>query len=509
MLRFVSRSIRHKLAVIVLATTLAALVVTGVALVIYNLRAYREAGFSDLVTQAEILGRASTAALAFDDARAATENLQLLKAKPGIASAAIYNAKGGLFANYTRRELDLGFPRLPESEGMRVEGGHFVIFKRIVENNEILGTVYIKADYEAMARLTDYLGIFGAVAMSSLIVAMLVYVWLQKALTQPILNVAEVTRRVVATRDFSLRARKTTQDEIGELVDALNDMLAEIGRRSEALEQSNRFLEHEMAERQHADAELRTLNEELEQRVADRTQELIAANKEMEGFSYSVSHDLRTPLRAIDGYSRILQEDFAGKLDGEGRRLLGVIRENSQKMAQLIDDLLAFARLGRKALSISEIDMKRMAEETLKEITFGGQAPALMLGTLPPANGDPSLVKQVWVNLLTNAVKFSGKREQPQVEVGGYSDGAHNVYCVKDNGAGFDMRYYDKLFGVFQRLHRVEEYAGTGVGLAIVQRVVVRHGGRVWAEGKVGEGAAFYFSLPKGGQDEGNQDERI
>ncbi|HET9404825.1 MAG TPA: ATP-binding protein [Burkholderiales bacterium] len=509
MLRVIARSIRHKLALIVLATTLVALAVTGVALVIYDLRAYREAGFSDLVTQAEILGRASTAALAFDDVKAANEDLLLLKAKPGIASAAIYNARGGLFASYTRRELDTGFPRLPESEGMRIEGDHFVLFKRIVENNEILGTVYIKADYEAMARLKDYLGIFGAVSALSLIVALLVYVWLQNVLTRPILNVAEVTRRVVETRDFSLRARKTTQDEVGELADALNDMLAEIGRRSEALEQSNRFLEHEMAERQHADAELRKLNEELEQRVADRTRELTAANKEMEGFSYSVSHDLRTPLRAIDGYSRILQEDYAGKLDDEGRRLLGVIRDNSQKMGQLIDDLLAFARLGRKALAISEIDMKRMAEETLGEVTSGGQAPALMLGMLPPAHGDPSLVKQVWANLLANAVKFSSKREQPRLEVGGYSDGEHNVYCVKDNGAGFDMRYYAKLFGVFQRLHRFEEFSGTGVGLAIVQRVVVRHGGRVWAEGKVGEGAAFYFSLPKGRQPEETQNEQL
>ncbi len=249
----------------------------------------------------------------------------------------------------------------------------------------------------------------------------------------------------------------------------------------------------DITERRRAEASTLALNAQLQVRAA----ELEAANKELESFSYSVSHDLRTPLRAIDGYSRMLQEDHDGKLDDEGRRLLGVIRESSQRMGQLIDDLLAFSRLGRKALTAVEIDMRRMAEEVLKEVVPAAGTPAVKLGALPPAFGDPALVRQVWANLLSNAVKFSGKREAPRVEASGRGDGAHNVYCVKDNGAGFDMRYYGKLFGVFQRLHHVGEYPGTGVGLAIVQRVVARHGGCAWAEGKVGEGAAFYFSLPK------------
>lgn len=231
-------------------------------------------------------------------------------------------------------------------------------------------------------------------------------------------------------------------------------------------------------------------------------EQLEAANKELESFSYSVSHDLRSPLRAIDGFSRIVLEDYAARLDAEGRRLLGVIRDNSRKMGELIDDLLEYSRLGRKPLASAEIDMKRLVEEVLGELpASSGSSPRLELGALPPARGDATLLKQAWTNLLANAVKFSSKREQPVIAVSGHENGAQCVYCVKDNGAGFDMRYREKLFNVFQRLHREDEFEGTGVGLAIVQRVIARHGGRVWAEGKVDAGAGFYFSLPKEGPD--------
>jgi signal transduction histidine kinase len=242
--------------------------------------------------------------------------------------------------------------------------------------------------------------------------------------------------------------------------------------------------------------------EELELRVRERTAALEAANKELESFSYSVSHDLRSPLRAIDGFSRILLEDYAATLDAEGRRLLGVIRDNSRKMGELIDDLLEYSRLGRKPLANAAIDMQRLVDEVLAELpAAGGSAPRLELGELPPARGDRTLLKQAWANLLANAVKFSSKREQPLIAVSGREDGAQCVYRVKDNGAGFDMRYHDKLFSVFQRLHGADEFEGTGVGLAIVQRVIARHGGRVWAEGAVDAGAAFHFSLPKGSPD--------
>lgn len=232
---------------------------------------------------------------------------------------------------------------------------------------------------------------------------------------------------------------------------------------------------------------------ELESRVQQRTAELEASNKELESFSYSVSHDLRAPLRAVDGYARMLEEDYGARLDDEGRRLLGVVRGASVRMGQLIDDLLAFSRLGRQEPVRRPLDMTALVREVLAEMG----AARVELAVLPAASADAALLSQVWSNLLGNAVKYSGKRADARVEVGGREAPAETVYWVRDNGVGFDMRYADKLFGVFQRLHRADEFPGTGVGLAIVQRVVARHGGRVWAESRPGEGACFYFSLPR------------
>jgi signal transduction histidine kinase len=499
MLRTVARSIRHKLTLIILVTTLAALVVTGIALVIYDLRGYREAGIDDLVTQAEILGRASAPALAFEDPKAANEDLLLLKAKSRMSSAAIYNAKGRLFASYTRHDGDRELPRLPESEGYRIEGKDFVLFKRIVDNNEILGTVYLRAEHGLLGRLIDYLGILGAVTAISLFVAWMISGWLQAAVTKPLLDTAAVARQVMASRDFSLRAVKTTEDEIGQLVEAFNGMLAEVGRRAEALEESNRSLAHEMAERRHADEALRELNAELERRIASRTSELEAANKELEGFSYSVSHDLRAPLRAVIGFAKMVQEDHAGQFDDEVRRKLSVIQSEAQRMGVLIDDLLAFSRMGRKAMKVTELDMAELARVTFEGLNgqHDGPKAEFRLGSLPRAAGDRVLLGQVWANLLANALKFSSRRQKPLIEVSAVTDEKEHVYFVRDNGAGFDPRYQSKLFGVFQRLHDSSEFPGTGVGLALVQRIVARHGGRVWADGKPGDGATFYFTLPK------------
>ncbi len=244
---------------------------------------------------------------------------------------------------------------------------------------------------------------------------------------------------------------------------------------------------------------LNTLGEELEshiKQVEDANKQLAAVNKELEAFSYSVSHDLRAPLRAVNGYAQMLNEDYGTKLDQEGKRILNVIKYNATRMGTLIDELLAFSRLGRKEIQKANLPMNKLTEEALAVFNKSALHHAeIKLKQLHNAKGDYSLLHQVMFNLISNAVKYSSKNKNPVVEISSEQKNGEIIFSVKDNGAGFDMRYANKLFGVFQRLHSQEEFEGTGVGLAIVQRIILKHGGKVWAEGKVNEGATFNFSL--------------
>ncbi|MEI6455727.1 MAG: PAS domain S-box protein [bacterium] len=256
---------------------------------------------------------------------------------------------------------------------------------------------------------------------------------------------------------------------------------------------------HDISERRLAEEKIARMNEELEERVIRRTKELEVANKEMEAFSYSISHDLRAPLRAIAGFSHLLKEDYGNNLEPGAGKLLTDILENVKRMGQLIEDLLSFSRTSRKEIAISELDMEQLFTGVFSELKSQQGRPGILLSmeNLPHANGDKNLVRQVVTNLLSNAIKFTGHCEKPWIRVSGTDYDDECRYTVIDNGVGFDMQYAGKLFGVFQRFHAQQEYEGTGVGLAIVHNIITRHGGHVWAESEPGKGATFYFTLPK------------
>jgi PAS domain S-box-containing protein len=255
----------------------------------------------------------------------------------------------------------------------------------------------------------------------------------------------------------------------------------------------------DVTELRRAERALARASEELELRVKERTAELEAANRELESFSYSVSHDLRGPLRAIDGFSSIVLRDHAAALPADGRRYLGLVREGAQQMARLIDDMLTFAKSARQPIARRTVVLKALVHECLEEFRgeIAERKTEVEVGNLPDCQADPALLKQALVNLLGNALKYTRKQPHAKIEVGCRPDNGEEAYYVKDNGVGFDMKHADKLFGVFQRLHHDDDFEGTGVGLAIVQRVVHRHGGRVWAEAQPGKGATFYFTLGK------------
>jgi signal transduction histidine kinase len=302
--------------------------------------------------------------------------------------------------------------------------------------------------------------------------------WGSRRLTKPLVEVTRAAESIT-NGDLEKRVTISRDDEIGSLARSFNTMAEQVSRS----------------------------HHHLEAQVAQRTRALEGTNAELESFSYSVSHDLRAPLRAIHGFARILLEDHNAKLEPEAQRLLGVIDQNTRRMGQLIDDLLSFSRLGRKELGSNPVNMEELARTVAEEVQRGDAGRtgslAIQVGSLPPATGDRALLRQVFSNLLQNAAKFTRDRAEARVEVGSHPDGDQAVYFVKDNGAGFDSRYADKLFGVFQRLHSTEQFDGTGVGLAIVKRIVQRHGGRVWAEGAIDRGATFYFTLPA--DDEGGR----
>lgn len=471
---FANLPIRRKLMAIILMTNVMVMLLMGFSFLTYQYLTFRQATRQRVVSTGEIIAANSTAALAFDSRADATETLSALQFQPHMVAACLFDRHGKLFAQYPTNGNAGSFPLPPGMGGYRFAHSHLTGFQPVTQDGKTLGTLYLDLDTGAM--LEDWIwgsiGIGAMVIAAVLLLAYLVSRALQRQISGPILALTETAAAVSKDRDFSIRARKLSNDELGLLTDAFNQMLAEIHK----------------------------LNATLEQRVSERTALLEAANKELEAFSYSVSHDLRAPLRHIDGFVKILQETSAAGLDANGQRYLGIISNAAKRMGALIDDLLVFSRIGRSEMRRTNVKMNDLVAEVLREMAqdFQGRAIEWEILPLPEVGGDRPLLKQVWVNLISNAVKYSRDRSPARIKIGCRENGADNwEFFIQDNGAGFDMQYANKLFGVFQRLHQAEEFEGTGIGLANIRRIILRHGGKTWAEGKVDAGATFYFTLAK------------
>jgi signal transduction histidine kinase/ActR/RegA family two-component response regulator len=503
-----SLSLRAKLLAVILATTLVALAVALCAMIAYDLRLFQSKSVAELETQAELLGKTTAPALQFDDPKVAQENLQLLRFRPEIQAAAIYDARGAMFAKYAASPGQDRFPKLPEANGARTEGRALVLFQRIQDQGQILGTVYLRADFELYGRILSYAGIAGLVAIVAMLVALLTSARMQNVITRPILAIADIARHVVTTRDYSVRALKTTADEVGALAEAFNDMLDEIQKRE-------LDLEREVAERRRSEQEIARLNAELEDRVRERTAQLEASNRELaqarkeaeraneakSEFLSSMSHELRTPLNAILGFGQILASETLQQTAAQKKEFLNHILKAGRHLLALINEILDLARIESGAVSLS-LEPASIGELMLecRQLTepMAGQRGIRMV--FPPESqicviADRTRLKQVLLNLLSNAIKYN--REGGAVVVGYESVDSQRVrVSVQDTGPGLRPEQVQALFQPFNRLGQESgPVEGTGIGLVVTKKLVELMGGTIGVSSTVGAGSVFSIEL--------------
>ena len=509
------RSIRHKLMSVVLLTTLVALVISLGTIVVYDLRAYHRNLVADISTQAELLGHMSSAALAFDDERLALENLNLMRIRPRVTAGALYKADGSLFASYRANERVGTLPAKVGKEGESIAGSSVELFKPIVDNGELLGTVYLRADYELSGRTADYLAIALGVTVLALLVALLLLRRLDFVITQPILDIADVAREVIETGDYSRRARKLSDDEVAQLVDSFNKMLAEIELRTHALERSNGELAREGEQRTEAQQEVMRLNQELEVRVHERTMQLEMTNGELamameearsanyakSAFLSSMSHELRTPLNAILGFAQILSSDRLPSTLEQKKEFAGHILKSGRHLLTLINEILDLAKVesGTVSLSLEPVGLDAILQECRDMIAplASQRGIGMAFPDACPLNvlADRTRLKQILLNLLSNALKYNRAQGQVAIDCAPQADGRVRI-SVRDTGVGLDAEQLALLFQPFNRLGQeggTEE--GSGIGLVVTKRLVELMDGNIGVSSAPGEGSTFWIEL--------------
>jgi signal transduction histidine kinase len=494
---FRSLPIKRKLTTVIILTSTVVLLLTAAAFIVYEVLNIRHNLRINSEAIAVIAAEESSSAVTSGNQKAAEEILSNFSAKRQILLSALYFKDGRILAHYPKTAPLDAFPTRPVEHEYDIVGRTVNIFVPVSQDDKLVGEMYLKWDLsQPYQRFAWYAGSVAVLLLCSLGIALAISHWLQGLISRPILELAETARAVAVKKDYRVRAAKFGEDELGLLTDAFNHMLTQIDDRESALRQSEAQLRQALQAAEAASAKVRALNAELEERVGARTAELASANQELEAFTYSVSHDLRAPLRHIDAFAQLLDEEFGPSAAGQARHYLARISKGAQDMGRLVDDLLNLSRIGRTGAKHETVDLNRLIDEVLTELRLeiDGRDIQWRVAKLPLAQGDTGLIKQVFANLISNAIKYTRPRPTAVIEINREQvDGTEGIF-IRDNGVGFNMKYADKLFGVFQRLHREEEFEGTDVGLATVRRIVQLEGGRIWAQAELDKGATFHFT---------------
>ncbi|MGP8197977.1 MAG: ATP-binding protein [Limisphaerales bacterium] len=492
---FRAAPIQRKLTVAIMLTSTVVLFLTAAVFIGREVRTFHRTLAEYSGTIARITAAQSSGAVDYEDEADCRKILSKLNSEPSILLAALYGRHDKMLAHYPESADLRSFPPTPQANQYRIQDGAVNIFAPVRQDNRLVGFLYLKWDLSGAYRRARWeAGILAMVLIGSLAVGRVISAVLQRRISGPILELADTARAVAVNRDYSVRAKKHGSDELGLLTDAFNQMLAQIATQDESLRKREEQLRHALQSAETAAKEVLALNAALEERVASRTAELAAANQELEAFTYSVSHDLRAPIRHIDSYAQMLED---GKDPAAFRQHLSRIRAGVQDMGRLVDDLLKLSRIGRSQLKPAAVRLNTIVEEVMAELKpeTANRDIEWRIAALPSATVDPGLIKQVFANLISNAVKFTRPRAHAVIEIGTEPGNGGVVIFIRDNGVGFNMKCADKLFGVFQRLHREEQFEGSGIGLHTVQRIVRLHGGAIRAEAELDKGATFHFTL--------------
>jgi signal transduction histidine kinase len=490
--------VKLKLAFVVLGTTAAALLLACTAFVAYELGTFRQSMAAKMTALADVVAISSEVPLSFKSPDDAEETLRAVNVDAAILSAGLYTSKGELFASYTRDQGHHGLPVHPGKDGPQFEGDRLLLFRPVNHDEKRIGTICIEASLaEVNARLRSYAVISGLVLAGAFLLASALAASLQRLVSAPILNLAKTAKLVSENKDYSVRASKQTEDELGQLAGAFNQMLAGIQERDTTLVETNETLREQITARIEAEQQLKTLNEELEKRVAERTGDLRRSNEELEQFAYVASHDLQEPLRMVVSYLQLLERRYTDKFDADGLQFIGFAVDGGKRMQGLIHDLLTYSRVGSRAKPFESTDCSQILNAVTSnlKVIIEETGAAITCGPMPTVLADPTQLTQLFQNLINNAIKFRGQ-EPPSIQVSAERNGTEWIFAVRDNGIGIDPQYFERIFIIFQRLHTRAQYPGTGIGLAVCKKIVQRHGGRIWVESESQKGSTFHFTIP-------------